>query len=65
MKKDALDVLREWIRKNGPHFGAITPTINIKNGVVMDVRIKRGDETIFLAVKGGDLTGEEENTKIK
>jgi len=67
MKKDALDVLREWIKEKGPHFGTITPTINIKDGVVMDVRIKRGDETIFLAIKkkGRNLTGEEGDIKMK
>jgi len=47
-KVDVLDTLREWIKKNGPTFGAIKPEIKIYNKKPVRIVLERGDETITL-----------------
>jgi len=45
-KPDALDKLREWIRKNGYPYSKLGTHIIIHGGIVTDVLIQRGDEEI-------------------
>jgi len=46
--RDALDVLRNWIKINGSSFGSLKPKLTIENGIVVQVLVRRGDEEIQL-----------------
>ena len=48
VERTALDTLREWINKNGPAFGSLSPEIKIYNKKPVRIVIRRGDETITL-----------------
>ena len=62
--KDALDVLRVWIKRYGAHYGELKPRLKIQDGIVSDVYIKRGDETTHLR-KDTRLDFIEKDTIIK
>lgn len=49
-KRDALDVLRDWIDKNLEH-GRIKPEIFVKNHIAYRFTLRRGDEEVSYEVR--------------
>ena len=46
--RDALDILRSWVRLQDISFGSLKPKLTIENGVVVQALVRRGDEEIQL-----------------
>lgn len=58
--RDALDELRIWIKRQANPFSSLEPKLNIKDGIVVAVYVRRGDETIRL--QKGDFDKKNNNS---